>query len=381
MTPAFNPNAGGVQRTTWKLGKYFVEQGLEVAYYSMANEGHVEVEHGVLYHAPEEGSNRNPINTHDLNQVLIRVKPDVVINQMPYEKELREVLSDNRNEQDYVLLGCLRNSLFNFKNNARDRIRQLLPQPISYFLDNSLGEAIVQWRHKQKHARGLRAIIDQHDYFILLAPPNRDELQYFVGAYRPEKVLAIPNSIPVLHPECLHKKEKIILHVGRLDIAQKRSDLLLDFWTELYDRIPDWKFEIVGDGPYYDTLRQDLERRKLPRVVLKGHQKPEPYYEKATLFMMPSAYEGFPNTLIEAQSYGCLPFAFKSYAALDWIVNDGVDAWLSEPFDTKQMADQVVKVINSDMGSEHQKSLENARRFTIDSVGSQWLELFKELTE
>lgn len=382
LTPAFNPNAGGVQRTTWKLGKYFAEQGLEVHYYSLAHKGHTDVYYGKLFSAPKSGGSGNAANIQDLKYQLEQIKPDVVINQMPYYKALRLCLYHNKSKIGYLLLGCLRNSLFNFKSNARDRMRQMLPKLALAVMDNAVGEAVVQKRHWYTHSRDLKAILDEHDYFVLLAPPNREELHYFVGDYKREKVITIPNSIPQVADQ-LPVKEKTILHVGRLNVQQKRSDLLLDFWAHTCQHLPDWKFLIVGDGPYMQQLRKELKQRNLPRVQLEGYQKPQPYYKKAAIFMMPSAYEGFPNTLLEAQSYGCAPLIFDSYAALSWIVEDGRDACLIQAFDTAVMAERAIALAKSDekLKSMQQAALENARRFTIDQVGKIWLDFFAEKTK
>ena len=379
LTPAFNPNNGGVQRTTWKLGKYFTEQGLEVSYYSLASDGHIPAAYGTLYYAQQLGGSDNPANIRHLQDHLEQIKPDIVINQMPYYQALRECLRDNKAKIGYLLLGCLRNSLFNFKSNARDRMRQMLPPPALALLDNAIGEQLIQWRHWLKHRKDLKAIIDEHDYFILLAPPNREELVHFVGDYKLEKVLAIPNSIPQVLPQ-LPPKEKTILHVGRINIQQKRSDLLLDFWEQVHEQLPEWNFVIVGDGPYYERLQADLQLRNLPRVRLEGYQKPEPYYERAAIFMMPSAYEGFPNTLLEAQSYGCASLVFNSYAALNWIVADGKDARLIPAFDTRALAQATIKLAQSDdaLNSMQQAALENARQFTIERVGKIWLDFFAQ---
>lgn len=377
MTPAFNPNAGGVQRTTFKLGKYFTEQGLEVAYFSTAHQRHVEVSYGRLFHGSAAGGVNNATNIDVLRDVLHDWRPDWVINQMPYEQALRDVLEENKNVVGYRLLGCLRNSLFNFKSNIPDRMREMLPGPLFRLLNNPLGVALVGAWHRSKHRRDLKAIIDQHDLFILLAPPNRQELAYFVGDYKAEKVISIPNSIPEVSSGPLDK-EKIILHVGRLNVRQKRSDLLLDFWQHAHAQLPDWTFVIVGDGEYGPTLKKDLQKRNLPRIEWVGRQRSEPYYQRASIFMMPSAFEGFPNTILEAQSYGCASLAFDSYAALEWIVNDGEDAILVPPYDTKQMAERAV-ALALDPEQLEQMSLaarENARQFTIDKVGEQWLELF-----
>ena len=55
MTPAFKPEEGGVQRTTFKLGKYFTKQGMDVSYYSTADKGHIRAEYGTLYHGNYPG--------------------------------------------------------------------------------------------------------------------------------------------------------------------------------------------------------------------------------------------------------------------------------------------------------------------------------------
>ena len=380
LTVAFNPNDGGVQRTSFKLGKFFSEQGIIVAYYSTEKEGHISPEFGELYKSEQVGGTKCEENLVHLRAKLGEFKPDIVINQMPYERELTDVLANGKLELNFVLLGCLRNSLFSFKSNVREIAKQNFSSFFFYFLNNRLGLTLLNLNHRLKHRRMLKRIIDQHDRYILLAPPNREELEFFVGDYKKEKVLSIPNSIPdIIY--CSPKKEKIILHVGRINVAQKRSDLLLDFWAETYQELFDWKFVIVGEGPYLEELKKDLQNRNLPRIEVKGYQKPEAYFEKATFFMMPSAYEGFPNTILEAQSYGVIPFAFSSYSAINWIVNSGKDSVLIEPYNTRLMAKKMIELAaSSTMINQYQKaSYENASRFTISKVGEQWLGLFNSL--
>lgn len=380
FTPAFDPNDGGVQRTTWKLGQYFAEHGYEVGYYSLAKEEHVEVRHGKLYHAPEHGKNKNTANIKHLKQVVSDFNPNVVINQMPYENELREALSALKANLDYKLLGCLRNSLFNFKNNARETSKRLLPNPLFKLVDNPFGIKLIQTYHWVKHRNQLRQILDHHDYFILLAPTQRQELDYFVGNYKSDKVAVIPNSIPTVHDD-LSQKENIILHVGRLNIPQKRSDLLIDFWEKTYSKLPDWKFVVVGDGPYKEKMDKRIDEKNLPRIFMEGFQSPDSYYKMGSIFVMTSAYEGFPNVLLEAQSFGCVPVLFDNYLALETIVEDQENALLVEPFDISAMNLKVQALANNlDRLCDMQKSaLENARRFTLKKVGKKWESFFNEI--
>ena len=382
LTPAFNPNAGGVQRTTFKLGKYFTEKNNYVTYYSTANSGHVNPEYGSLFYSPNPGGSKNIENIKHLEMTLHKVKPQIVINQMPYEKEIAISLFKNRDRIGYNLYGCLRNSLFNFLSNARDRMDQMLPKIVFKLLDNPIGLRIVKHRHILKHRKQLRSILDYHDFFVLLSPPNREELEYFIGEYKSEKIISIPNSIPSV-VESLPKKEKTILHVGRLNIQQKRSDLLIPVWEKVHSVLSDWNFIVVGDGPYMDKMKNEIRQKGLPRIKLVGFDKPESYYQNASIFLMPSAYEGFPNTLIEAQSYGTVPVVFDSYLALKWIIKSGENALAIKAFDVEQMSKELVNLATNEerLASMARSCLENARRFTIDKVGEVWTDEFQRLID
>lgn len=378
MRPAFNPNDGGVQRTTFKLGKKFTELGHEVFYFSLSHNGHINPDSGTLYHANSPGTSKNTANIEELKKVVRTIDPDFVINQMPYEFEMSEALNALRSSQKFTLFGCLRNSLFSVKNNLRETAQQVLPKVFFKLLDHKLGHYLLLQAHRFKHRGQLRKILDLHDKFILLAPPNNDELRFFVGSYKNDKTLVIPNSIPAISTSGI-SEEKLLLHVGRLNIPQKRSDLLLPVWKLICDEVPDWQFAIVGDGPYYDHMQRVILDQQIPRVTMHGYQKPEAWYEKAPIFMMTSAFEGFPNVLLEAQSFGCVAVAFNSYDAIDWIVNHKEDALLIEPYDTKAMAKSILSLIeNSDKRNEMAiNSKKNASQFVINNVALKWQELFE----
>ncbi len=376
---AFDPFGGGVQRTTFKLGKHFHEHGFKVSYLSLTVSGHMEsVKYGTLYHIEKPGGGGKAENRKKIRSVMEKIRPDIVINQHPYNVYLRNLLFDIKEEQGYKLIGCLRNSLFSFKDNLENKVAEKLAgSPLLPLVKNRAALSIILAYHYLVHRRDLKRIIDRHDYFILLAPPNRKELQYFVGAYKPEKVRAIPNSIPEVHPP--GEKEKLLLYVGRLDISQKRADLIAPLWEKLQPRMPGWRFLVVGDGDYRQTLLREIE--KLPNIESVGQADPAPYYEKASILAMTSAYEGFPNVLLEAQSYGVVPVLFNSYSAAPWVAKDGESGFLVEPFDLDAMADRVVQLANGKEKLEtmSRAAVESARRFTVEEVGKIWFAFFNEL--
>lgn len=380
LTTPLSPNTSGVPRTTLKLGKFFFENGYDVFYFSMSSIENIQIDNGKLFIAPEQGNSNNRVNLIELEKAIEKIKPDIIINQMPYDKHLSKTLYHLKLKSGFRLLGCLRNSLFSFKDYPRSYMRETMNPHMFKLFNNAVGVFVIKSRHWFVHRKKLKKILDYHDRFILLTPPNRWELKYFIGNYKNEKVVWIPNSIPYIFDN-IAIKEKRILHVGGLNTHQKRSDLLIEFWEKIYDLLPDWNFDIVGNGSYYKKLEEEIARRKLPRIILYGKQIPEPFFEKASIFVIPSAFEGFPNTLLEAQSHGCVTLAFESYPAISWIVNQNVDTFLSQPFNVIDMSANALNLANNEqlMNRMRIAALNNARRFTINNVGKMWLELFNNL--
>jgi len=378
QTPSFNPNIGGVQRITFNLGKYFTLNGYEVSYFSFRSSGHINAEFGKLYH-PEESTGVLK-NIHVLEWVIKKVQPNVIINQMPYEKPISSLLSKlDRNK--IKIFGCIHNSLFSFKSNVGHIMRETLPKPFGNILATQPFKQLPLSYHKLKHRKDLKEILHAHQTLILYTPPNLEELKYFVNETELEKfnIDFMPNPVSDIC-KVLPEKEKTILHVGRINNMQKRSDLLLDFWEKVNKELPDWKFQILGDGPYMTTLKSDLNNRKLPNVEILGFQKPENYFKRASVFMMPSAYEGFPNTIIEAFSCGCPVLAFDSYMALSWIVEHGNTGYLAKPFDTSELAAYCTNLVNDNnqLVKMQKAALSCAEKFTLDKIGKKWISLFNE---
>jgi glycosyltransferase involved in cell wall biosynthesis len=380
MTPAFNPSNGGVQNTTFKLGREFFKRGHDVHYFSFQNEGHIKVEFGSIHYVESNKGTNDLINQELLTNLIIKIQPEFVINQMPYDDGIQKAIANAKSKHNFISLGCLRNSLFSVVSNLESYCKTALPNGLKFLSKSKLVQSILLTRHKNSQANSLKKILKNHDKFILLAPPNVEEMKYFLGDFDQTKIFTIPNSIPEVSSD-FSKKEKVILHVGRLNYVQKRSDLIIPFWEKLCERLPDWSFEIVGYGEFQGIIEKQLKEKNLPRVRFHGKQNPNEFYQRAKIFMMPSAYEGFPNTLIEAQSYGCIPFCFDNYPALKWIANHDQDAFLIKPFDLDKMVDSINEIANSTekINFHSKKAILNAQRFTTYEVVNLWESKFQEL--
>ena len=97
----------------------------------------------------------------------------------------------------------------------------------------------------------------------------------------------------------------LIVNVGRLT-EQKGQDVLVRAASALRDRGVPFRLMIFGTGELREPLEALISELQLTdRVQLMGFT-PNPYPElsRASVFVFPSRWEGFPNALLEAMTLG-----------------------------------------------------------------------------
>lgn len=375
LTPAFDRNSGGVQMTTYKLSKWLKEAGHVVGVFSFAANGHVDAEIVEFFSTDVGGGSTNDVNLDMLSGALHQFQPDIVINQMPYEHKIGHTL---RKYNPPLLLGCLRNTLFSVKSNLDRYGSQVLPKSVARVFRNPVGRAWLLGNHRRRHKRDLEKILSTYDYFVMFAPQNLDELEFFVPGFNRSKIKLVPNSIPFVLDR-VPKKDKRLLWLGRVSYHQKRADLILPLWEKVQARLPDWVLDVVGAGPALDDLKLEIAEKSIKGVTLYGRQKPNEFFRRSAIYVMTSAFEGFPNTLVEAQSFGAIPVLFNSFPVVEHIVTNGSDGILIEPYDLEAMVSRIVEVAQSAERLEFaSRVLNSARRFEINAVGQKWQRLFDD---
>ncbi len=101
-----------------------------------------------------------------------------------------------------------------------------------------------------------------------------------------------------------NKRKYYILSVGRLT-KQKDFSSLIKAFSIITEEIPQYKLIIVGDGNLKKQLSKDvLDLNLKNKVILTGWQKNlKKYYQHASIFVLPSLYEGLGNVIIDAVNY------------------------------------------------------------------------------
>lgn len=93
----------------------------------------------------------------------------------------------------------------------------------------------------------------------------------------------------------------VALCVGRLAVAQKGQDVLLQAWPTVTAAFPSARLVLVGEGPD----RAALEAAAPDGVAFAGqHPDVRPWYQAADVVVQPSRYEGLSLAVLEALACG-----------------------------------------------------------------------------
>lgn len=201
----------------------------------------------------------------------------------------------------------------------------------------------------------------------------------FIGVANPKKSHAIRYPL-TLSADPDKPKENAFVYVGRLEQTQKRVDRIIAAWREVHAKLPDWRLDIVGDGP--DRRAIEESAKGLPRIKFHGFQNPKPYYETSKVILLTSDFEGFGLVLVEAMTAGCVPLILGSYPAAYEIADGTNGVVMPAPFNLEAYSDEMVKLAKSPalLGAMARKAVMKASEYAPKDVAKEYLRLFKELT-
>ena len=206
-----------------------------------------------------------------------------------------------------------------------------------------------------------------------------------------DMIQIIPN--PVVYPlpstdsavlpleQCVTPGRRLLLSCARFE-AQKNLPLLVKAFSATVDVCPDWDLVILGDGRERAALEDLRTQLGLEgRVWLPGWASNLPeWYERADLFVLSSAYEGFGNVLIEAMAYGVPVISTDCPAGPADIVRDGVDGLLiSLESGVEGLRDGLLCLMTQDSLRENmgRAAVEVRERFSMKRIASVWGEVLK----
>jgi glycosyltransferase involved in cell wall biosynthesis len=150
---------------------------------------------------------------------------------------------------------------------------------------------------------------------------------------------------PAIEPLPLASPPRLLL-IGRL-IRQKGGELAIAAFEKIYQRYPDARLIIAGDGPDREPWQQ-LASCMGERVEFIGWTDPEEVYalmNRMTMVLIPSRWEGLPLVAIET-AYMARPTVATRIPGMAEIVVDGETGLLVEPGDAEGMAKAIAFLLD-----------------------------------
>jgi UDP-glucose:(heptosyl)LPS alpha-1,3-glucosyltransferase len=220
----------------------------------------------------------------------------------------------------------------------------------------------------------------------------RDEIR---RAFRiaPEKLHVIYNGVDLEH---FHPRERerlrgaaraeigcqprhtVFVYVGS-GFARKGLDAAIEALAAASNE--SYWLVVAGRDRALEKYRQKARAAGVSARVhfLGGREDVRPLYAAADCFILPSRYDPFPNTALEALAMG-LPAIVSSRCGAAEVIEPGVNGWVCEPDDVPGLA-RLLRSAEAQIHSERirQAARERAERFGVDAMARQLADLYASL--
>ena len=197
-------------------------------------------------------------------------------------------------------------------------------------------------------------------------------------------VHVIPNPVPRAHSAGANAPAgaPLIVSLGRLT-SQKGLDLLIESFAQLAAKHQTWRVAIYGEGPERAALVRLVAKRGLAdKVSLPGVTKDVPAaLRQASLFVLPSRYEGYPNALVEALACGLPIVAADCPGATAEILKDGLHGMLVPAGDVPALTRALDAMMSSPelRAAYARRAVGAVTALDVRAIGQRWLDLFASL--
>ncbi|GAA4785406.1 glycosyltransferase family 4 protein [Olivibacter ginsenosidimutans] len=194
-----------------------------------------------------------------------------------------------------------------------------------------------------------------------------------------KKVFFIPNAFLHTPSDTIDYEKKVIVAAGRLT-HQKGFDLLIEAFYLIHVHYPEWKLLIYGDGPLRSDLDTLIQARNLQQQIILAGNTAILYakMKEASVFVLPSRFEGFGMVLVEAMTCGLACVSFDC-AGPNELMEDQVSGIYAKQGDIHDLSKQLARVLASASLREKLglQAKQKAKAFSLDAIMPKWRALME----
>lgn len=294
---------------------------------------------------------------------------DFVTKNIKRYKNLREYVHNQKADIFIVFLPVTTNLLLS--------LRKSIKVPI---IVSERGDPIFRFKSSKIQKFFMKYLYPRADNFVFQTDDSKIFYKEVIGV----SGVVIPNAINegFIKKNKVSNPQKRIISVGRLN-KQKNFELLIKAFAQINSKIPEYKLEVLGEGPLREPLNNLIVDLNLSdKVSLPGYvNNVDEKLMNSSLFVLPSNYEGMPNALMEAMAIGlpCIstdcPIGGPKY-----LIDDGVNGFLVPLNDQENLARKMLLTLSD---AELQKKLGNNSKKIVDeldpeTIYTRWEQLLLE---
>ncbi|TDL78993.1 glycosyltransferase [Peribacillus frigoritolerans] len=207
-------------------------------------------------------------------------------------------------------------------NTIKEKVKNQTLRFINSFCTNyffSCGIKAGKWLHGEKWSISKKNILMNNAIDVDKFSYNFEIRQYYREKYK-------------------FGDEKVLLHVGRFS-DEKNHLFMINIIEQLSKRSDNYILLLAGNGPLEGIIKKCVKDKGLTnKVIFLGVRNDiSELMNAADIFLLPSKHEGFPVTLVEAQSTGMIVFASNKITketAITDLINylpiEKEDPWVEE---------------------------------------------------
>ncbi|MFJ9125896.1 glycosyltransferase family 4 protein [Streptomyces sp. NPDC102340] len=366
---------GGTARTTLNLATALIEHG-----------GH-EVE--IVSLSRHRETPRFPVDPRITLVPLVDLQdgtPDTL--HPAYGKPAQVFPAADKRHQQYTLLHDMRVRAYLEERCEADVVIGTRPGLNVYLAQwgpkRALRIAQEHLRHDAHSGKLLKTVARRYQALDALVTVTEEDADvYRAGMRLPGvRILCVPNIVPPADVPPSDGSSKIIAAAGRL-ARGKRYDLLLEAFTAVSAKHPDWELRIYGGGRQEARLLALVDELGLRgRTHLMGTVSPiEPEFARASIVVSASDAESFGMTLVEAMRCGVPVVSTDAPLGPAEIITDGVDGRLVPVGNASALAESVMDLIEDEPARRRMgtAALASAHRYDPEPIVARYESLFADL--
>lgn len=191
----------------------------------------------------------------------------------------------------------------------------------------------------------------------------------------------IPNPVTI-YPDVIDdipKDKGRIIFVGRFN-REKRIDRLIDAFSMIAEKYPEWHVDIFGEGNEKQNLLDQIARLALDNRVVIHEPTKAIYdeYKRSEMLVLCSEHEAYSLVLVEAMSCGIPCISFDCPIGPRELIRDGVTGLLALNGNVEDLSSKIEWLINNDLERRAMgiKARQFSAKFKLPVIMSLWENLY-----